>query len=374
MDNLSRRRPGLRLHFLLLRIFTLFVLVISLAVIGGTGFAAWHLDRMSEPWKYVMMGVAGLGLLVLVIGWKSVRGLLIAQQEILYRASQLLSFGVPVQRMMITIGRRFGEKPPVIFVKLQPPDSAGDNKGQWVALNALNPTVPKESETVDVYSDDHPTEPLMVIRTAKKVLIGAPVTLSLFADMIQSKKREIALILTLTISLVMAVMVGELILKVDETQWELESARASLGWPVVQGEVISAVVNETEISVGKRKVRGFEAKVIYRYTVVGQEYQGGLLYFGYRPDIDPECARRLVQRYPPRIRLNVFYDPGNPAAAVLENGHVRELEEQMERFRQTALVLGLLLPVVLGIALGLSRLFIGIAMRKNLEAMEADLK
>jgi hypothetical protein len=130
-------------------------------------------------------------------------------------------------------------------------------------------------------------------------------------------------------------------------------------------------VEQTEISVGKRKLPGFEAKVSYRYTVAGRNYQGGLLYFGYRPDRDPECARSRVNRYPPGTRVNVFYNPANPAAAVLESGHVNELEVQMERFRQTLLVLGLFLPVVLGIALGLSRLFIGIAMRKSLEAMEA---
>jgi hypothetical protein len=374
MDDLNSRHPGLRLHFLLLRIFALVSLAIALAVILGIGFAAWNLDRMSEPWKYVMMGVAGSGLLVLVIGWKAGRGLFVAQQEVLCRASQLLSLGVPVQKMMTLIRRRVGEKPPVIFVKLQPFDSPGNDKGQWVALNALNPTAPKESKMVDVYSDDCATEPLMVIRTAKRVFLGVPVVLSLFSDMMQSKKRQITLILTLAISLVMAVLIGELILTVDETQWELHSARASLTWPLVQGEVVSASVDETEISVGKRKVRGFESKVIYRYTVAGRGYRGSLLYFGYRPDTDPECTRRLVERYPPGARVNVFYEPGNPAAAVLETGHVRELEEQMERFKRTVLVLGLLLPVVLAIALGLSRLFIGMAMRRSLEVMRPDFE
>jgi hypothetical protein len=59
------------------------------------------------------------------------------------------------------------------------------------------------------------------------------------------------------------------------------------------------------------------AVIEYRYTVEGRTYRGGLLSFG-KGLFESEST--TLARYPQGAQVDVFYDPKDPALAVLDPG------------------------------------------------------
>lgn len=96
---------------------------------------------------------------------------------------------------------------------------------------------------------------------------------------------------------------------------------ASSRWPTATGEIIESSVNcwgDGDVPAARH-----QAKIVYRYTVRGQEYEGGRISFR-EPENPvksrPEHPDELVSRYPVRKNVTVFYDPRDPSFAVLEPG------------------------------------------------------
>ena len=56
--------------------------------------------------------------------------------------------------------------------------------------------------------------------------------------------------------------------------------------------------------------------ILYSYQVSGQPYEGFKIAPG--PQVGGSGARKVVARYPEGAQVMVFYDPQNPAEAVLE--------------------------------------------------------
>lgn len=92
---------------------------------------------------------------------------------------------------------------------------------------------------------------------------------------------------------------------------------ASRDWPDAAGTVIeSGAVSSGTNDSGERI---FCVRVVYRYRVAGREYQGDRVStlpaaFG------EERIRQMVESYPLGSEVSVFYDPAEPATAVLEPG------------------------------------------------------
>ena len=86
------------------------------------------------------------------------------------------------------------------------------------------------------------------------------------------------------------------------------SARASLGWPSVTGEIVNRNQTSTQ---GRKKLR-----VDYTYAVDGVAYKGRRLSFAANKADYPDWAKRFA----PGTRIPVYYDPGSPATAVLVPG------------------------------------------------------
>lgn len=89
-------------------------------------------------------------------------------------------------------------------------------------------------------------------------------------------------------------------------------------WPSVDGKIVTSEVS-TATSRFKYGVRTtLVADIEYAYTVNGENYQGEHLrllpMLHMKPDGTPED---LVARYPVGRSVEVYYDPGNPSAAVL---------------------------------------------------------
>lgn len=56
----------------------------------------------------------------------------------------------------------------------------------------------------------------------------------------------------------------------------------------------------------------------YKYTVSGQQYQSGALGFGQMVLSDYDAAAQKAAQYPVGSMVQVYYNPENPADAVLE--------------------------------------------------------
>ncbi len=91
---------------------------------------------------------------------------------------------------------------------------------------------------------------------------------------------------------------------------ELPQAMASTEWPTVEGTVTKAHIRKS------RKSRRLRMR--YTYDVDGQTYESGKIAFMGRVLAGNVAERR--KRYSAGTEVTVYYNPDNPAIAVLEPG------------------------------------------------------
>jgi hypothetical protein len=85
--------------------------------------------------------------------------------------------------------------------------------------------------------------------------------------------------------------------------------RSGRGWPQVTGTVA-----QSEIEVDD----GYRASVTYEYTVNGVGYSSSSVQFDGRTEyLRKSSAEAFLSQYPARSHVTVYYDPENPAEAVL---------------------------------------------------------
>jgi hypothetical protein len=93
-------------------------------------------------------------------------------------------------------------------------------------------------------------------------------------------------------------------------------------WPAVSGRVVEAYVAEdVQVDSEGDRNRVFAPRVVYEYEVNGQTYRGDRLRIGIESFIG--SRRRVEQelaRYPVGSAVTVYYNPANPAEAVLQRG------------------------------------------------------
>jgi energy-coupling factor transporter transmembrane protein EcfT len=93
----------------------------------------------------------------------------------------------------------------------------------------------------------------------------------------------------------------------------------SKNWPVAKGSVTQSEIEKRTETTGsgtsRRKVVKSYPVVKYTYSVGNRDYQSGRITFGQSKD-----AHHTVARYPKGKNIQVYYNPENPAEAVLEPG------------------------------------------------------
>lgn len=97
-------------------------------------------------------------------------------------------------------------------------------------------------------------------------------------------------------------------------------ARQSLTWPSVEGEIAhSAVLYQTDNSTPRNNGSTFKADIVYRYKVNGRSYSSSRMAL---LDLASTAGRAqtLVDRYPDQSKIDVYYNPADPADSVLEPG------------------------------------------------------
>jgi len=94
--------------------------------------------------------------------------------------------------------------------------------------------------------------------------------------------------------------------------------RACQGWPEATGMVTQSAVEVDD---------GYEVRVVYEYSVNGVGYSGSRIQFGSQTSyLRKGRAEAAVSRYPVNSHVTVYYDPENPAEAVLDRTSPSGLE------------------------------------------------
>jgi hypothetical protein len=99
--------------------------------------------------------------------------------------------------------------------------------------------------------------------------------------------------------------------------------RVCAQWPVALGRILE-VRGEVRLVEDNNDRRHrddafFGADVKYAYQVAGRDYRSTRLYVG-RPVLtgSPKIAQDIIAKYRPGTKVSVFYNPANPAEAMLE--------------------------------------------------------
>lgn len=97
---------------------------------------------------------------------------------------------------------------------------------------------------------------------------------------------------------------------------ERKKAIQSQGWPQVSGEVTHSAAQAHD----DEGHLTYYSKIVYRYTVDEQSYSSDRVQFGARSGASQKFAQRWSEKYPAGTSVQVYYDPSNPAEAILEPG------------------------------------------------------
>jgi uncharacterized protein DUF3592 len=89
-------------------------------------------------------------------------------------------------------------------------------------------------------------------------------------------------------------------------------ADASKKWPRASGTVIASVLEKSP-----EHKRRYRAALQYSYRVGGKDFQSTRIFWGGNEGREKHMAS-VVETYPAGGKVRVFYDPKNPAEAVLD--------------------------------------------------------
>ena len=102
-----------------------------------------------------------------------------------------------------------------------------------------------------------------------------------------------------------------------------EKARQSESWPSTEGEIAhSATLYQTDSTATNNGVATFKADIAYRYKVKGANYSSSKVALLDLATSSSGRAQTIVQRYPDKSKVQVYYNPADPSEAVLEPGSV----------------------------------------------------
>ncbi len=93
-------------------------------------------------------------------------------------------------------------------------------------------------------------------------------------------------------------------------------AKYSLQWPQAQGVVTSSRLVPGQF----KQMKGYRPEIQYRYQVGATEYVGFRRSFNRPPLATHAASQSVIDAYPAGKTVAVFYDPKDPAFALLEPG------------------------------------------------------
>ena len=127
---------------------------------------------------------------------------------------------------------------------------------------------------------------------------------------------------------------------------------ASRRWSSTPGRIINSELATRSTATSRGSFSAYYPKVVYEYQVGGQTYQGNRIMFGQFPaHSSPDLAQSKLAQYQLHSTGQVFYNPANPAEAVLEQSAMT-----LKTLWLVAGLIFILLLAVLGLAFLLSNL------------------
>ena len=102
----------------------------------------------------------------------------------------------------------------------------------------------------------------------------------------------------------------------------VRNAQVSSGWPTAQGEIISReVMQSTRRNANAMWDESYLPRIHYSYEVDGQRYESTQIGFDFDAHYERQAdARAVIDSVARTEPLTVYYEPGNPANAVLRTG------------------------------------------------------
>jgi len=99
-----------------------------------------------------------------------------------------------------------------------------------------------------------------------------------------------------------------------------QKAEVSQSWPATSGQITDArVAHHTSTDSEGDRSDHYTPKVSYTYQASGQTYEGSKIGFGMQQSFGSAAkAQATLARFPMGGQVAVYYDPNNPAEAVLE--------------------------------------------------------
>jgi len=105
---------------------------------------------------------------------------------------------------------------------------------------------------------------------------------------------------------------------------QFRTSKKSKEWPSAEGRVVEAVVEQkVDTDTDGSYDRRYAPRIIYTYSVHGQTYTSGQANIGARRWYSSQARAEARLTHRPEQRVTVYYDPDNPAQAVLEAGSTR---------------------------------------------------
>src|SRR5215475_6849563 len=102
--------------------------------------------------------------------------------------------------------------------------------------------------------------------------------------------------------------------------YALRMVRKSATWPKVLGRIVSSEIIDTSDAEGS----SYEIKLAYEYSVQGAIYRCDRFgWMGNNTAGLKSDANRIVESYPVGRAVGVYYDPSDPAQAVLESRRLK---------------------------------------------------
>ncbi len=115
------------------------------------------------------------------------------------------------------------------------------------------------------------------------------------------------------------VVIGAMILRY--AMRTAEKARQSESWPSTEGEIAhSATLYQTDSTATNNGVPTFKADIAYRYKVKGANYASSKVALLDLATSSSGRAQTIVQRYPDKSKVQVYYNPADPSDAILQPG------------------------------------------------------
>jgi Protein of unknown function (DUF3592) len=100
--------------------------------------------------------------------------------------------------------------------------------------------------------------------------------------------------------------------------FDLRKAYRAKTWPTTQGKILSSGLAEVSDSDGTT----YKVAILYEYSVNGVSHRSDVWRLRAGSSSFTKAATKAVERYPLGATVNVYFNPEDPADAMLEPGRV----------------------------------------------------